>query len=108
MPLYKVLSKCFIFINLLSKRNKSLPCKSLSGSPSPYLMEGLDHRVLPAEPRGTAAEKWQEKERKGRRQEQADTATKRADSWASYFLSEQVLPKRPAEPSQPRAFVLGG
>uniref|UniRef100_G1QCR0 Fibronectin type III domain-containing protein 1 n=1 Tax=Myotis lucifugus TaxID=59463 RepID=G1QCR0_MYOLU len=69
-------------------------------------MEGLDHRVLPAELRGPAAEKWREMERKGRRQEQADTATERAASWALYFLSEQVLPKRPAElskPSQPRA-----
>lgn len=75
-------------------------------------MAGLDHRVLPAEPRGPAAEKWQEMERKGRRQERADTAAERAASWALYLLdSKQVLPKRPAEPSkphQPPALVPGG
>lgn len=95
MPLYKVLSKCFIFINLLSKRNKSLPCKSLSGSPSPYLMEGLDHRVLPAEQSRGALQLRNGRRRRGRagdrnrqtQQPRGPTAGPRTSSPSRYFSS---------------------
>lgn len=99
MPLYTVLSKYLIFIDYLSKRSL-WRANRRQKSQALYPTEELDHIMLPAEPHMNCSWEMAWDGEEGSREEQTETAARRAANWALLFLSEQVLPTRPTELSK--------